>query len=486
MEKNDPDKTESGLGDTVVLTVTHGGVTIPKTVSAEVAPLLRVTVAKFGPGRPRGHTCRLDAEEFYIACADGGLRAPVGLTERVAAHLRQRGLDPVINDCRRYSDRQQPDLSVLAQSRPCLLLHTAAERPRGIDCILRRDELADRVAALCHLFPRARIAIIETNNAKAEDLYRRLVRPLCSQVLLGREDFWGATVRRVVLTAHRASMLIPDDWDVLIAADAIAVTARGNWPALNHLWGLRGYGFLPANQLLSEREWLRVEAVFGTALVPAARAPGAVAHMAIPPWTPSPPEGISPLERKRLAVWSNTTRNRFISAVAMAITSSDERALATFGLHTLGDDLLTRGRERSMVAILVESPEHGRRLVEHLPGWQLVQHQPRPQRGGWDGWNPIAPLRDPNGFDRSVLTTMAARRIETLDVDVLIRADGSASPLRLPCFPASDRALKRQQILLDIADDFDPVAEADTRERVRDYRSAGWRVVATPQWTETH
>jgi hypothetical protein len=110
-----------------------------------------------------------------------------------------------------------------------------------------------------------------------------------------------------------------------------------------------------------------------------------------------------------------------------------------------------------------------------------VQYEPRAAGGGWGGWDPAAPLDDPAGFDRCVLTTTAARRVGALGADVLVRADGAGAPLRLPGFPAAGAA-DRPQVVIDLADDFDPAAEADTRARLRAYRTAGWTIGVAPRW----
>jgi hypothetical protein len=134
------------------------------------------------------------------------------------------------------------------------------------------------------------------------------------------------------------------------------------------------------------------------------------------------------------------------------------------------------------VAVLVESPEHARTLAGRLAGWRVVRHDPRPWRGGWGGWDPAAPLRDPAGFDGCALTTLAARRAEALDVDVLVRADGGVSPLRLPGFPAPGLEPYRSPVLVDVADDADAAAEEVTLNRVRAYQASGWTIEAAPWW----
>jgi len=278
------------------------------------------------------------------------------------------------------------------------------------------------------------------------------------------------------MAAPKVSCLLADDWDVLVAADALAATARGNWNTLARLGRLRAYGFLPANQTHTERERLRVEAVFGTPLVPAKLPPRATVHFAIPPWMPSPPEGISALARKRTAIWENTTRNGYLAAVALAASAHDDLMLTDLGFGNLGGRLGRTPPGGVRVAILVESPAHARHLLPTLGGWRLIVDEPRPWRGGWGGHNPTAPLRDPEGWNRCILTTMAARRVDRLDVDVLIRADGAGSPLRIPGFPDRDGDRDHHQILIDLADDFDAVAKVNTKSRIRGYLELGWDI----------
>jgi hypothetical protein len=276
-------------------------------------------------------------------------------------------------------------------------------------------------------------------------------------------------------------MVSPDDFGVLIAADALAATARGNWPSLARQWALKAYAFTATDRLPSDRQRLRVEGVFGPPLVPAHDRRLVAAHLAIVPWVPAAPGGAG-LERKRARLWGCAVRNRHVATLAAAVRAGDESALVGLGMARLANDLAGFLPEGPRVAVLVEGPEHGRTLVALLPGWRLVGHESRPRRGGWGGYDPAAPLRDPARFDMCVVTTLAARRIESLDVDVLVRADGAGSPLRLPGFPAPDRESDRAQALVDFADDFDDAAAGDTRSRLRAYRDAGWRIDAAPPW----
>ena len=128
-------------------------------------------------------------------------------------------------------------------------------------------------------------------------------------------------------------------------------------------------------------------------------------------------------------------------------------------------------RPSSNVAVLVESPEHGRALGGLLKGWPLLER--RRDR--------LGKAHDESEFPaRSIVTYARARQLGVLDVDVVIRADGGGWPLPLIGFPRLADAIGTDVTLVDFADNGDARLASDAQARLSDYRGRGWKVAPFP------
>jgi hypothetical protein len=125
------------------------------------------------------------------------------------------------------------------------------------------------------------------------------------------------------------------------------------------------------------------------------------------------------------------------------------------------------------VAILVESAEHGRELLRHLPDWAFHDAVPRKE-------TLAVGQTDPAGRDMrfpAVMTSVVAHGMEIF-ANVLIRATGGYGVLRVKQVTsmAEDDS---GRLVIDFADEFDPEAAADARRRRRAYQTDDrYRVIA--------
>jgi hypothetical protein len=232
-------------------------------------------------------------------------------------------------------------------------------------------------------------------------------------------------------------------------------------------------GFIEPDHRLDCQEQLRLEFQLGTVIhrVTGPAGPRADVQVLLAE-APSihVPAGATALESKRLAVWHAGGRNKVIAEVATALASSDSETLWRHGLSIENIELgFDKGAQPARIAILVESPEHGRELAKRLPGWSLRQGRPENKRES------LPP--------RSIVTLVHAHGLARLDVDFLIRADGSDGCLNLGGFPGfSVERQGRPVILIDFGDDDDPDASRATRRRLRDYQGRGWTIAAPDRW----
>src|SRR5262249_26692601 len=151
-----------------------------------------------------------------------------------------------------------------------------------------------------------------------------------------------------------------------------------------------------------------------------------------------------------------------LAALADALVHRDRAKLWGFGLFLGAEDEAFFTGPAPAVGVLVESPEHGRRLLERLKprGWQLWDAVPREGQAAERAVDPFAvgPLH------RVILTLVEASGLRDndgkpgIDTDVLVRADGAGWPLELPGFPPRRGQGDREVLLVDLADDQDEEA----------------------------
>jgi hypothetical protein len=185
------------------------------------------------------------------------------------------------------------------------------------------------------------------------------------------------------------------------------------------------------------------------------------------------PGCVDALDRKRRTIWRCNRRNAAVAEIAEALAAGCLEPLWQHGLLLDSDDAFRHvAGHGPRVAVLVESPEHGRALkTKLLPDWRLLT-------GVAAAEDRTAPL------DRAIVTLVHAASLEQCDVDVLVRADaGTCSLERIKGFPRrASRETDRVVLLVDLGDDVDAVATATTRCRLRDYDRCGWQIEAPTRW----
>jgi hypothetical protein len=141
----------------------------------------------------------------------------------------------------------------------------------------------------------------------------------------------------------------------------------------------RGYALVRPGRQADRLAQLRLEAMAGPVIY-RRRLRRHRVRVVLLPVTTCPPAGTTPLERKRLWYWHNADRNQAIANVAQAFAYLDWPYLHQAGL-TMVDLAEHTYRNFCWVAVLVESPEHGRQLLPLLPGWTMLDNTPPPEHG---------------------------------------------------------------------------------------------------------
>jgi hypothetical protein len=475
----------AGVGE-VTVEVYNQVAVVPGELESLLARDLTYTATNFVPGGPRGFRRRNETVRLFRRDADGALWVPAGLVPLAVRKLEEAGLRVRVEYRYALDERARPSDPVLnAATGPDRdFLAAVAREPRGVVEARGAADVVRLVATLCRLFSRARI--LSALNVGREEmllLRRRLQRAGAGHIdILGYYRWPQEGGRLLCSLAHLgdSAKAKHHDFDVVVLPEALQVLAPEHTYALTRLPHQRVYGFVPVGAALSGRARLKLQALVGPVIhrSPDPRGDPAevVVHWCQPPWAP-PAGDVTALERKRRTFWLNDGRNDLIARVAAAFSTGERKQLWEAGLLLTDSGGITL-TSRPAVTVLVESAEHARALLRLLPGWELLDAVPTPP-----GARPAFP-REPfklRPLDRTVVTSLAAARLTTLDADVLVRA-GPECPLELPGFPPRSMGPRRVVVLVDVADDCDGLARAAVGRRLRDYAARGWASTGAPSW----
>lgn len=181
----------------------------------------------------------------------------------------------------------------------------------------------------------------------------------------------------------------------------------------------------------------------------------------------------SVLAWKRQGLWNNTRRNELIQQCAESCESLTwERYAGQNDEATDGE----RTQERWKVVVLVENREQAQALRRQLPKWEIRDLAPAPSGRGLHP----APAYWPSG-QRQIVTLRAAERY-SLTADVVIRADGTATPWRDNWLwpEASTVGTVIRKLVIDFDDSGSKYGTQMTRARFNGYEStpeSPWYVI---------
>ncbi|HVX62147.1 MAG TPA: hypothetical protein VHC19_16130 [Pirellulales bacterium] len=347
--------------------------------------------------------------------------------------------------------------------------------PRGQIIVRRYDIMVGLVALICEYCPNARIFIVAANREKVARLARRLQPLLARPITWGDQEPWNSPVWLHVETADMFVKGFNADWHMVLFSDIESAIARQTLETADRACDLIimrtqwRYCFIPASRRLHSDSRLKLEAIVGPEIY---REPASTTQLrdvqlllVRAPLVPAAASYDSPLERKRSLIWANSPRNAVIATIAQGFADGDLPGLWQHGLLLDIADIAELQSDELSVAILVESPEHGRHLLQLLPGWRLAGMVPSEEH------RRQAPM--PCG-NRTIATFEKARRVGC-SVDVIIRADGTGTQWHQSFGPYRTSASDAGNLMVvDFRDDVDPQAQHDTRRRLDDYAAHGW------------
>ena len=381
--------------------VTPGNLALLDPAAADVLrPLLTYPTFAFEQAGPCGH--RRTAAEVAMAVSDfhGRLAVPAGLLPRCVAELEAQGYEVNVADERRYGRRFEVDkeLREAVNDDDQTFLEAVAREPLGqVEARGFRDAVR-KAALVCKLFPKARVVAAVAAKRSLGKVWDALEKALGERVGLLCSGHERIGVRCVVCTyPHLAAAA--READVLLLLDGaaaggdVAVGAVGGATAS----GLRRvYAFVAPSRRPERRTRLRLEGAAGPVIHPLEPARAAVRVAMLPS-----PRGTGAgerhgLERKRRAYWHNQPRNQRVAAAAGGAGRRRPRRPAP---ARRPDARYKTSFSAKGLAVLVESTEHGRRLLRRLPGAVLLDAAAEEDEDNDDEQDADGARREP-GADR--------------------------------------------------------------------------------------
>ena len=452
-----------------------------------ILPMLRYPQHRFGAGRGEGGLPAAQQRLLYCRDSSGRLVIPAGAAPRIAAELRRLGRPVRIHDLRRFDspafEINGPLLEAVGPFEREALLATE-QQPLGLLAVPPGPSRNRLIGLVCRFWHRARVLIPCAKIVEARRLAGELGQYVGGNVDAVHKGTWRSGCRVVCCTFHSAHAAEPAEWDIITFArgeQAISVKAgvvRAEFQ--RH----RLYAFVDPGRPRSLRTQRLLETLAGQVIYESPSVLGRKAQVRVlvahAPWLPEPGKGTT-LDRKRRGYWHNARRNQSVTAIADGFAGGSMMPIWAHGLLLHEEGFPSGRRPKARVVVLVESLEHGRELKRRLSEWPLLDA--REQRGRFRGGD-----RQPGSSrfrlpKEAIVTMVRADKLRELDSDVLVIASGGNGAMIPAGFPP--RAMggqTRQVLIVDLADDFDPVALEWTRRRLRDYESMGFAMDLSLRW----
>jgi hypothetical protein len=333
--------------------------------------------------------------------------------------------------------------------------------------------VADRlrfIEVLRELFPDSHILIVSRCNDDARSLAPSLNELSRQPVSWGNNSRhgWPWTHVDSVNTFTGRSVM---DWAFVVFWHAELMLSRTCWLQMFYMFGSRRSGFLTRDdRQLNECGRAVIEGMFGPVvyrpdnwtICPAVCA----TWLAAPAYPPA--LWANALRRKRDMFWQNSHRNQQIALTAQALQQGNTCRLRKLGLDEVAKLMRSSQENAPTVAIVIESPEHGRELVQGLPGWRLDLAS-----------ESISPKSDHSLKQNTILTLSRALKSKVV-AEIVVYAAGGGKRWIDSVGLTSWFLTGRQSIVIDVADDCDPQSKRDVLARRADFQRRGWTLLAEP------
>lgn len=457
--------------------------TCDPSVTALVLPQLEYDLTECEEGGPRGYRERQGQLCLHGLHLERRGAFCTGLVPRIVRVLTDQGYKVEITDYRDYStERFQVDKAYFRQlhGEDRRLAKAVRREPCGQIEVKGFADLILAMRLIIYLYPKAKVLIPVATKEMARKIHVKLDTAVTDFLVWTIGRTWPNSPRRCAACTFQSLVTCPtEDYDIILLPEAVRSTsdtavkglALFHGPYDRKVW--RVYSFSQAGLRLGRRERLRLEAISGEVIY--RRAPEDAGVRVLWQTTPSGATisgGATALAFKRWAYWRNDRRNDFIAGVARAFMQQKHEKLRKYGVPFEGHEPVLRYLPSTLVVILVANTEQAQELRKRLPDWEVQSDVPGSSKRN----------DRPEGAEYCGTIITEARAVKSgLDADVLIRAGGSCGRLCRKGLPPRLEAKERRDVLIiDFLDDFDPRAAMDAKRRAREYESLGWKMESAP------
>lgn len=336
------------------------------------------------------------------------------------------------------------------------------------------------------LLPHAKIHVL----SKRIPVLRERILPELRQ-MLPDVGMYGGGLRNL---GHRVQLFSFDSLrhsdgkaDILIvdeSQDAAATKAAG---MIARYADSVNFGFSATHDMRLDGSSMREEAMFGPVVFRVGYQQAADAGLVVPlevRWrlvslVHNPCAGVTdPVERKRLGIWRNLTRNELVAADARL--HPDEQVLIT--CETLEHALALRQLlpEFTVVHSATEIPHNRRKYFAREGLWPEDAEPMTPDR-----LKNLTRMFERGKLRKAIVTTIWNVGVSMNHLEVVCRADASGSPIMNNQIPGrasrTNEAIgKTVGVVHDYDDGFDPGFHGKSAKRFAIYEANGWKQVMPP------
>jgi hypothetical protein len=436
-------------------------------VRAALTSQSRVITTRAGNVEARGH----QHHHYFHELESGGLETALGLVPRLRQALAQEGIAVTTSGVTSPAPSAL-DYSLCDRTGFPLPIRQLSARlctfNQGQVLYHNDGDSKQVLATLVRTYATRRILIVGKRRRELKGLAGFLTDATGVQVYSDHKAAFQHGCRKLVATSYQFAAANQDDWDVIVFMSPDAVLGRTSWQTA--LWLSRHvpmYCLRPIGLHLSHNEQLQLESVCGPVIFTTPGPRGQLADVNVH-FTHGPAQChqiadinrlTTPVERKRVLYWHNQERNQHLANIATALEQASLHKMWELGLFLQESHAYNLP---STIAILVQNIEHGTQLHAFLPHWTLITNN-----------------NTPSTANRLIITQLAATHHE-ISSDALLIASGLPTDMNQLQFPRTlqNDACAATQHVIDLTDDFHPLALQDLKTRIITYLQAGWNVPA--------
>lgn len=340
------------------------------------------------------------------------------------------------------------------------------------------------IRMLARVYPKAEILITVDTNDVAERVHDDLRNSLGVKIV-GRIGGGRNEPGRVTICTAASLHKAPKDVNIVLADECHSLMTENYVKKFNKFHRARIFGLTATPEGKSNKGEGFGLAIFGPKIADISYQQGVAGGNVVPISVRMIRSTVGPnvagmhnkTDADRHALWLNEDRNRL---VANTVCQLDEE---------IGPD--------QQMLVMVDKTEHAYALGQLLPGFPVITGEPTAQRvkamrkrGAMLPDQEICTKRmreeyrksfEANKLKRAIATKIWSKGVDFLDLAVLVRADGTGSPIHSGQIPGrlsrlGDQTTKFQGLLVDFLDTFSSNLQRRSQSRLKVYRQNGFQV----------